>query len=73
VHDDTCVPKWIVACNWGWNVAVTAESAFVATVHAAVPEQAPLHLVNLKLAFWRGTPGDTCSDRKGSSNSWCRS
>jgi hypothetical protein len=51
VHEDTCDPKPIVTCNWGWNVAVTAESAFMATVHAALPEHAPLQPVKLKLAL----------------------
>ena len=51
VHDEVCVPKFTVACTGGWNVAVTAVSAFIETVHAADPEHAPLHPAKLKFAF----------------------
>jgi len=51
VHDEVCEPKPIVTCTWGWNMAVTAVSAFMATVQAAVPEHAPLHPAKLKLAL----------------------
>jgi hypothetical protein len=51
VHDEVCVPKLTVACTWGWNVAVTAVSAFSETVQAADATHAPLHPTKLKLAF----------------------
>jgi hypothetical protein len=54
VHDDTCDPKPMVMCSWGWNAAVTMASAFMATAQAAVPEQAPLQPAKLKLALGAG-------------------